>query len=212
MGCLFLIIADKEKNEFVSFYPHISQGVKLELTILEIKELDSLIEAFIIAEDKNGITYGFLDTLYFANKASYEIGESVEFSLSALAIDIEVVKETSFSFDEQQTLSFLAKIGELPTEDQPIKPLVFDMSNMKAFFQNDNSLPSLTQFQSPIEAINEISIHDIDFYEVAIMPTDTLAEANKTLPLYIRKDLLEQPLQQGNPIRGLLLLQGHLAH
>lgn len=210
VGCLSLIVAGIQKNEIVSFYPHIANGVELELTLCEIKEFDNLIEAFVIAEDKNGVVYRFLDTLYFANKTNYKIGESYLFRLSGLARDVQIVNETTFTMNEEQTLSFLAKIGKLPSENEPNKPLVFDMSGMKAFFQTYDALPSLTEFQSPIKAIMSTQIHDIDFYEVAIELTDTLADQNKVLPLYIRQDLLENLLQQDIPIKGQFFLQGYL--
>lgn len=210
IGFAVLIHLGENNNEIISFYPYVTNGINLRLTLCDIQEMDNLIEAFITAEDENGISYRFLDTLYFVNKSHYVIGQSHEFNLSALAINIETVSETSIHFDEEQSLSFLAKTGQLTDTDEPIKPVVFDTSNMKAFFQSDSSLPHLTEFQSPIISIESISVHDIDCYQVHIMPTETLAEQNKALPIYFRQSLLSDPLQPDKPIRGLFLLQGYL--
>lgn len=208
IDCLFLIAASDTGNEIVSIYPHCINGLVLELTIQEILAWDNGVEGYIIACDDNGREYRFLDTLFFAHKDSYEIGGTYPFSLSALSLNCEMVENVTFELSGEQAKSFLEKIGALPENGPTIEPVKFDTSDMVAFFQFDDECPDFAEFQSPIKDIDEFFINHQPSYRIDIIIDDEWKVVNKTLPLYITQNKLNQPIPN-QPIRGVFCLQGH---
>lgn len=206
----FLIAANREKqsNELVSGYPFIQSRNSVGLRITEITEWDNLIEAVITGKTESGHSISFFDTNYFLHKADYKIGETYEFSISALAYDVEVLKDNSFAFKGQEAKDWLAKIGREPTYDEMgnIEPVVFHLKELVAFLPFNEGCPSDVEFQSPINAVETIQGFDRDFYKINIT---ICRDPDIYIDLYAKQDFFDNEPQIANAIRGLLWLQGH---
>ena len=92
---------EEQIYEVVTGYPFIQSKSIIKLKIIEINEWENLIEAVITGETKDKEKISFFDTNYFLNKETYEIGKIYDFSISAMAYAVEILEETSFSFEGQ---------------------------------------------------------------------------------------------------------------
>jgi len=209
-SALALIVTNRDKtaNEFVSGYPFVRDEEKLQLKITEIKEWDNKYEAVIIAETKDEQTVSFFDTKYYKNKEKYEIGSYYTFAVSALGYNVELLKDKTFSFEGQQAVDWLAKIGNEPTFDDKgdVEPVVFDLSKLVAYFPQQ-AFPDDAEFQSPISAIEKTSVFQVDFYRFKIQ---ILRDPDIFLNVYAKESFFDSKPTTDDSLRGFMWLQGYL--
>ncbi|MFB2539355.1 MULTISPECIES: hypothetical protein [unclassified Acinetobacter] len=206
---LFLMAHDAEKqnHQLVSFYPHLHNGLPIEVTLLEIHEWDNLLEATLLVEDEYQRQYCFFDTLYFMHKTRYKIGQRHAFSLSAMALHAQIVEETQLKLEGKQAEDFRRQYGD---QDSSNEPLYINTANLVEFVANHPRLPQLASFQSPITYVAESEFHNIGFYQCDIFISEESRQQGLTLPLYVRQDMLAQRKPNiDQAIRGTLWLQGH---
>lgn len=202
--CIQLLI-DREKNQnlITTFYPVIKSGLKILLTINQIIEWDSLTEAIIIAQDTNGHNYQFFDYYYGLNKHKYNIGQTYLFSITGLITQAHIPEKTFFTFEGDKALAFLDKIGENPEDPENVTPIKFDTSQLKAFFQTNQTIPQLAEFQFPLESVKEIPELDLYRFEGIIY------EDCGKIPIFCKRNLLNKLPEKDDPLQGLLFLQGY---
>jgi len=211
LSALALIVTNRDKtaNEFVSGYPFVRVGEKLQLKITEIKEWDNKYEAVIVAETKGEQTISFFDTKYYKNKEKYKIGNEYTFIISALGYNVEILKDKSFSFEGQKAVDWLAKIGKKPTLDDKgqIKPVVFDLSNLVSYLPRHDDFPDDAEFQSPISSVEKISAFQTDFYKFKIQ---LIRDPDVFVDLYTKESFFERKPTTDDSLRGFMWLQGYL--
>ncbi|MDR1984487.1 MAG: hypothetical protein LBQ28_06670 [Prevotellaceae bacterium] len=210
-SALALIVTsrDKTSNQFVSGFPFVRDGAKLELTITEIKEWDNKYEAVLVAETADDHTISFFDTKYYKNKDKYKIGGTYTFAVAALGYNVEFLKEKSFSFEGQKAVDWLAKIGKKPTYDSNgnVEPIVFDLSNLVTYLPR-TEYPDDAEFQSPINAVETIKAFDNDFYKINIT---IFRDPDVCIDLYAKTSFFDYKPDVNEPLRGVIWVQGYLS-
>ncbi len=198
---------EEQTYEVVTGYPFIQSKSIIKLKIIEINEWENLIEAVITGETKDKEKISFFDTNYFLNKETYEIGKIYDFSISAMAYAVEILEETSFSFEGQNAIDWHAKLGEEPIYDESgnIEPVVIHLDNLVALIQADEDYPDDAEFQSPIKSMKTIRAFDQDFYKFKIT---VFRDPDIDIDLYAKADFFNRKPKINYPLRGYIWLQG----
>ena len=213
---LALLLAVNEagkKNTLVSAYPE-CDGAAVEVKITAIHEwaagVEATLEGTVLGEAERQIA--FFDTRYALHKGTYRIGETYTFRLSAFAYNAEVVPkpEREFRMFGEEAAKRRAALGQKPEfeKDGSVKPLIFRMDQMVAFFQSSVAYPDDAEFQSPVfKPVKALTMCDTSFYrlEIAIAREDS----DIIVPLLAKQSLFPVKPRKGDPVRGHLWLQGY---
>lgn len=188
-------------------YPLIQSKNSIRLKIIEINEWENFIEAVITGKTEEGHSISFFDTNYFLHKTLYEVGEVYDFSVSALAYDIEILKENSFAFKGQEALDWLAKSGQEPTYDGKgnVEPVVFYLNELVAFLPTNKNYPDDIEFQSPIKRIENVKAFGKDFYKINIT---IFRDPDIEINLFAKTDFFNNTPKVNDAIRGIIWIQG----
>jgi hypothetical protein len=205
-----LVVASDEATDFVSLYPVIADGAYYEVEIDTIYEWENGIEATIYGYIED-FPIGFFMADYFLYKTDIVKGKRFGFKLGMIAYDCEEVIEKSFQFEGQQAIDYLTKIGDKPKYDTQgnVEPVVFNLENLAAFLQTNSKYPDDVSFQSPIQHCNETESLGTSFYKFRIIAHH---HPDITLPLYVKKSLVNFQPQASMSIRGVGWVQGCLVH
>ena len=202
---------DGERNEMMSFYPEVN-GSAVRVTLTGIREWENGLQATLEGTIcGGGQEIAFFDTRYIAHKGKYKIGQSYDFHLSALAERCEVLENPTFKMEGQDAVDFKAKMGEKPEYDENgnVKPLVFDMSEMVAFFQHWPAYPHTAEFQSPAVSVSVIEVWGREYFSIGIAIAHDDNDNGICIPLIAKKTFFGKPLRPHTPIRGILYLFGY---
>lgn len=210
VSVIALIVSDHEDetNEFFTSYPFIETGDIYQLRVESISEWPNQLEAVLNTVTDEGHSISFFDTKYFVNKDMYEIGKSYEFCLSALAYTAEILMERSFSFEGQQAIDFLAKTGRQPEIDADgnVRPVVFGLSDLVAYLPRNDPFADDCEFQSPVTYVAKAKSIDKSLYQLRIT---IFRDSDISIDLYAKEELFQTAPQIGDPIRGVLWMQGY---
>jgi len=202
----------KQESRFISAYPFVQSKNQIKLKITEVDEWSNLVEGVISGETEDGKMISFFDTKYFKNKEKYKIDNYYTFAIAALGYNIKLLKDPSFSFEGQQAVDWLAKIGKEPTYDNNgnIEPIVFNLSTFVSFLPREE-FPDDVEFQSPINSIETIKAFDNEFYKINIAIFRNSEDDTCTyIDLYAKTSFFEQKPEINDSIRGVMWLQGYL--
>lgn len=199
-------------NMFMSIYP-ICEGIPVEVYINKVLEWDNQVEATIYCS-VGEIEFAFFAIDYYCNKRKYMAGKTMTIDLAALAMKAREAQR-GFSFEGQQAIDWLAKIGKTPMYDDKgnVEPVRFSMENLVSYQNTDSKCPDEAEFQSPVGKIEKASILGIDFFKtmITIGRRDTDAgELEVSVPLYFRQDFFPT-VKEGDPVSGWLWLTGSSA-
>lgn len=208
---LALIAYDAERNvnEFVSCYP-LMDGTPILVEIMDVLEWDNRIEATVECRYRNNgksFDFHFFATDYFFNKSKYRIGEKIEVAIAASSGNAKIASK-GFTFEGQQAIDFLSKLGKEPDYDEEgeVMPVNFSTEKLIAFLPNDDKCPDMAEFQSPVEYDGS----RYEFYNAApnVAMITINADTELSIPLYFNEDC--DP-EDGEGISGYLWLTGRLA-
>lgn len=202
---------DDKKLQLVSGYPLVKNGVELSLKITEIEEWQNGLEAWITAELQNGLILTFFDTDYAVNKEKYEIGNSYNFVIGALAYDAEEPASKGFSFEGQEAIDFKAKLGEEPEYDDNgnVKPINFSTESLCAFFQTGHAKDD-AEFITTVENIKNADAFGNTFWKFNVIYRANSEEDDTKIPTCVLKTKDNSSLDATTQIQGLLCLTGYL--
>jgi len=210
LSALAVCIASEKKQSstFASAYPFVQTEKTVKLKITAIHEWENLVEAVIECETENGQTISLFDTKYFKNKELYKVGTICSFAVAALGYNVEILKNRSFTFEGQQAVDFLSKMGKEPDYDDKgnIEPVKFDLSNLVAFLPR-TEYPDDAEFQSPINSIETVKAFDNMYYKFNIT---IFRDPDVCIDLYAKTSFFEEKPEVGEPLRGILWMQGYL--
>ena len=100
----------------------------------------------------------FFDTRYCLHKGNYRIGKTYIFKLSAFVYnEAEILEDPTFKLEGKDAVEHLKMLGK-EVEYEPVgsvKPVIYYMEKMVAFFQTSTAYPHVAEFQSPIFKIEE---------------------------------------------------------
>lgn len=195
-----------QTNEVMGIFP-IASGTPQRVKIEEIMVWDSQLCATILCsvEDYN---LAFFATDFYYNKEKYLENEYLDIELAAFAPKAEEA-DKGFSFEGQQAVDWLAKIGQEPTynEDGTVQPVKFSTENLVAYLALEKQAPDEAQFQSPAGPVESLSFVGIDLYKTTIAIRGNGADFR--VPIIFRKDFIPN-LEEGMPIRGYSCLTGKI--
>lgn len=197
-------------NEIVAVYPFVKQAENRSLRIKEILEWPNEFEATIRAATEDDIEISFFDTKYYKNKGIYEIGGSYDFRISALAYNAEVLVERSFSLAESSPLVAILRADHGPEFDEEgnVKPITVNLGGMVSLLSTGDHLEHNYEFQSPVGAVEEAELFGERFYALQIT---TSRDPDSSVRLFAKQSFFEERPKEGDPVCGVLWLQGYLA-
>ena len=189
---------------FMGSFPY-CYGKKIKVLIKKVWVWDTLLEAAIDCS-VNGWGFTFFATDYFAHKDDYIPGKEVEVRIGALGMKVKEGMR-GFSFEGQQAVDWLAKLGRKPSYDEKgeVKPVNFSMEKLVAFYSTEQKCPDEVTFQSPAGEIRERSLLGIDFFETEILIFNY--EFELSIPLIFRKDMLPNA-KKDMPLSGWAWVTG----
>lgn len=201
-----------KSNSLISAYPYIP-GKPTTVNILDVFEWDNKLEATIkcrYRDDESGeeFDFCFFATDYYINKDLYRLGEDIEIALAASSGD---AKEPSkcFSFEGQEAIDFLAKIGNEVNYDKNgnVEPVKFSTENLIAFLPHDERCPEEAEFQSPSKYAGKGLYYFNNDTRIQCCMICINADSQLWIPLF-HNDFNHQV---GEPISGHLWLSGRMA-
>ena len=213
LNALIAVVEEGTHNNLVSAYPE-CDGAEVEVKITAVHEwaagVEATLEGAVLGEAERQIA--FFDTRYALHKGNYRIGETYTFRLAAFAYNAQVVPkpEREFRMTGEEAAKRRAAMGQKPEfeKDGSVKPLVFRMDQMVAFFQSSAAYPDDAEFQSPVfKPVKALTMCDTPFYrlEIAIAREDS----DVVVPLIAKQSFFSVKPRKGDPIRGHLWLQGY---
>ena len=193
---------------FVSCYPVLKPETKVKAKITGVEEWQNRIEATVTCELDDGMELSFFALDYAWNKQKYGVGLTMYVDLAALAYSAEEA-EHGFSFEGQEAVDFLAKIGEKPTYDEEgnIKPVHFSTEQLVAFLNSHKEFPEDYEYQSPVYAVRRCDTLGVEMRSCVIAYR---TDPRRYLPVYFRAAKPVAP-ETGMPLRGVLWLQGKIS-
>jgi hypothetical protein len=170
----------KDSSEFVSAYPYL-QGNTLSVAIDSVLEWDNQLEATILCH-VDDFHFAFFATDYYANRNAYVADTKILLNVSALGIKVRP-GEDGFSFEGQQAIDFLAKLGQQPmvNANGEVQPIKFSTSELVAFLNKDEKCPDEAEFQSPFTNLEKVSILGVKFNKADIYLN---RDNNVVVPIY----------------------------
>lgn len=212
LSAMALIAADNVTNEniFITAYPYIRSGTVHQLIIRKIIEWDNKIEAYIIAETQAGQKISFYDTLYFYNKTSYNLNQSYDFHLSALAYSAESLPEKIIKYKGKDAVHMYKQFNKKPEyeKDGKIKPFMIHIDDMVVFIPLDENYPEDYGFQSTAEFLAYFDIWGERFCKFRIQ---IFRDPDVYINLFTKNSFFSTRKYDGGSIRGNLWMQGYLA-
>lgn len=208
--CSFLSIIKENKkencNEFVTIYPYLD-GVRHKVVIDEVLEWENGLEATVCGHIDE-FEFAFFATDYYLNKELYKKGGELPVYLCALGIRVER-GQSSFSFEGQQAIDWLAKMGRKPTYDKNgnVEPVHFSLKNLVICANTDEKAPDEFEFHSPIVGeIHKVGIIGIPFNVIPILIKH---DEDTEIPLYYQEEMFKDP-RQGDTAQGYLWMMGRV--
>ena len=213
LNALIAVVEEGKQNNMVSAYPE-CDGAEVRVKLTKIHEwaagVEATLEGMVLGEAERQIA--FFDTRYALHKGTYRIGETYTFRLSAFAYNAEVVPNPAreFRMFGEEAAKRRAAMGQKPEfeKDGSVKPLIFRMDQMVAFFQSSAAYPDDAECQSPVfKPVKSLTMCDTPFYrlEIAIAREDS----DVIVPLLVKQSFFPVKPRKGDPIRGHLWLQGY---
>jgi hypothetical protein len=198
----------EEALEAVNGFPYLAVGESNVLEVLTLNPDDIGSEGTVecVSKTSEGIT--FFDPLFCYNKDEYVIGRKYEFSLAAIAYNIEWLQHPEFEISSGPALE--AERERVRKEDpaadvSTITSVSFSMEKMKCLIPHD--APGDVEFQSSVESVEWFQILDIRICNLRCVFRE---DDNQSIPasLFVSEHVLNgyEP-QVGHIVRGVAWLQ-----
>lgn len=101
----------------------------------------------------------------------------------------------------------MSVVQEGSDENSKLKPIIFDLSNMVALLSKSDKYPDDFEFQFPISNISCFKIDDINIHKIK---ANFMLDPDVEGFLYVSDRKLSFDISVGEPIRGVLWMQGFL--
>lgn len=215
LTCVLACEVDEKRSHIVSFFPE-SEGVEVEVTLTEIHEWATGIEATLDGEilGEEGREISFFDTRYAEHKGKYEIGKKYKFKLCAFAYSLQFLPEEyrEIRIEGKDAEERRKEMGEEPKYDSDgnPEPIVYSMTSAVACISGSNAYPDDYEYLSPTYSeIEELQVFDLSFIKVDICIARAVeVEEEIVVPLIANKSIVQEIPKKGDSISGHLWLQG----
>lgn len=199
-----------EGNQLVSMYPCVKKGSILPLKITQIKEWTNGLEGWITGELPDERELTFFDADYAIHKEEYEIGKTYNFVVGALAYSAEEPESKGFSFEGQQAIDFVAKMGKEPDYDENgnVVPIQFSTETLCAYFPSRYS-PDDVEFITTVENVSVVKSIKKSFWNFDVIYRGD-EETETKIPTFFLKSKENKNLDTATQLQGMLWLTGYL--
>jgi len=198
-------------NELIAFYPEYD-GAPVAVTLTQVHEWANGVEATIVGTICEGeYKIAFFDTRYAFNKDEYVLGETYYFRLAAMAFNAEVAQELTFQFEGEDAVLLRERLGDEQgyDEDGNPEPMVFDTSQLVAFFPPYEAYPHVFEFRSPVLGRAELETFSGKFHVLDIAITMLDDDITVVVPLIAKQSFFPDVVQEGEPVQGVCWLHGY---
>jgi len=210
---LAVIERDPDSKDLVltTAYPFLKNGVLHDMEITAINADPEYCEATVACINRDGAELSFFDPLYVKNQFILETGQKYEFSIAAMAYNLEKLENTELIITEGPAIEMEREkvLKENPDADiTKITSVKFDLGKLRSLLPHDDE-PGDAEFQTVVE---EVAYSHFEGIEICRMPvTFNLGnDRNIAVNLYATEQVLKGYRPQiGDPIRGNLWLQGY---
>lgn len=205
------------RNEFISAYPYMSEGVehtaRLEQVRLWPNRLEAQVQASVGTDDEWTVT--FFDPLFTVNRVFYKKDELYKFILVGFPYVFEIVESKPIVIDDPENVRRLRSMmyPTDPDERDNLEPLVIQTKGMAAFLSCGGNAADDYEFQGPVKSVTGLGTQVLDQRVWRIRVTvHRLADDEVDLDLYLTEKVLANNRlpEVGEDVRGILWLQGHL--
>lgn len=198
-------------REFINGSPFCAEGVEAELEIEEVLPDEDPMEGGLVLATRDGGLMWLVDPLFFANRALYQPGRMLLFSVSALAYTVrpartEPIVITSGNFLEFHRQRMLEEDPALDPDE--IREVELSLEGARSFFPNNVDPLLGSTFRSPVEAVEAFEVEGTRFVRMRISPL-TDEEQTVSMWLYAAPHVLgDYAPQVGDEVEGTAWIQG----
>lgn len=175
--------------------------------------IEAVLECETVNKEKPQKIY-FFDTDYCFCKKQYHKDRIYPFELYAFCYTGQIVPhaERFVMFSGHQARKWLEENHAQPEYDAEgnIKPIRL-CTDRAVVYQHDTDYPDFLQFQSPVISSEHFRLMHTEMYRCLLPFYKRRDNKWEILPLFVRKDFLHSRISKGDPLRGMLTLQGHLS-
>jgi len=194
--------------EAVNGVPFLKEGEPNVFEVLTLNPDDIGSEGTVECVSKTGESITFLDPLFCYNQHEYAPGKKFEFSLAAIAYNIEWLENPEFEIDSGPTLE---AERERALKDDPnadvaaITSVKFSMANMRCLIPREE--PGDIEFQTAVESVEWFDFLGVKMCKMRCFLRDNEQEKWPAILYASGKVLKEFRPQIGQIVRGVALLQ-----
>lgn len=154
----------------------------------------------------------FFSTDYLTQKHMIRLYDKAEYNLVGFALDCGFPRpdQLEIKFEGQKALDLLAKFKREPKylENGEVEPVVFSTKNMVSLLPTNEDYPDIYEFWSPVSNVEEFTSFGVPMYRMKVTIFRHDEEVNVTL--YARQSFFDRMPEEGEPIKGVIWLQGEM--
>ncbi|PZM86575.1 hypothetical protein DLH72_00705 [Candidatus Gracilibacteria bacterium] len=210
-----IILYRENSYNLETFYPNFSNGSLVSIEILEIREDENQVEAYIVGEIltnheiKRKIL--FIATDYILNKEKYFVGNKISISLSSTPVVLGIAKEY-FEVNYNEEILNALGIDIKYDKDGNIEPTKF-YTNLLTYIMESDKTDVVYEFMASIEEEENLKISDIEIKKLLLSINLGGEDDNNIIkfPMYFNKEKYSEiTLEKGVKIQGFLEFHGFL--
>ena len=204
-------IQKTRKNELVTSFPYLPEGVAYRLVINEIKATSMPMEG-VVAAGKDGFEFDFFDPSFYRNRFKYKVGETHEFSVAALAYSLHKAEAAGYDIDKGPLVEIERQrlLKENPHADVSAVKSVWISLESAAICLPHPQYPGECEFRGPVKTVEWFKFDSMTFCRLLVTFTRP-DDQDFDLFLYASANVLgEYRPEVGDDVEGVVWLQGNL--
>jgi hypothetical protein len=219
---------DSDNLTLISMFPKFSVNSAIFAKVNLIELFPNSLEARLwLQTDFLPFSVCAFDTDFCANRGKYEVGESYEFHIFALAFSIVSTEGDSFAIDDEHgirkhraTRAWVEKYGSLdaekdleaallewePQTKEDLEPVVFDLSKLSMFMPHDKYADESSYSGEILEVMEPeyAYIFGCNFWQIVVRVSNTDGDRELEIPLFVSKLTMQGYVPKvGDFIKGI---------
>lgn len=195
--------ADLKQSFLFSAFPVATDGVEVDLRVVELVPDAFGVEGTVATELPEGGSLTFFDPFFFFNQGRYRLGEINRVRLAAFAYDVRPMKREYLEIEDPERAAVLRAQLNIPV-DQPVRFSMEDFVARIPANSEDNC-----SFASPIKDLVSLNVNGLELLRATV----AFARGDDDLdgPLYFGRHICEgQSPEVGRMVQGAYWMQGYL--
>lgn len=149
---------------------------------------------------------------YLSQKYAIRLCDKADYNLVAFALNCEFPNpdQMEIRFEGQKAINFLEKMKREPKylDNGEVEPVVISTRNMVTYLPFHEDDPDIAEFRSPVSNVEAFSSFGVPMYRMMITIFRHDGDVNVTL--YARQSFFDHMPEEGEPIQGVLWMQGEM--